>query len=69
MQIIQHGIGYDLHYRDGACHSEIATYDPGYEECSETAGNPPGQGFDDTTEMAVIQLQQHHLGSACALRM
>ena len=67
MKIIQHGVGYDLHHGYGACYGKIATYDPGYEECGETACHTPGQSFDYTAEMAVIQLWPHHSGSACVL--
>ena len=55
MHIIQQGIGHDLYHGYGARNSEISTYDPGYEESGKTAGHTPGQGFDDTTAMAVIQ--------------
>jgi len=57
MEVVQNSIGYDLHHCYGACYSKIATDDPGYEESGETASRPPGQGFDHTAEMAVIQLQ------------
>ena len=56
MQVVQYGVGYDLYHRYGTCYGEIATYDPGYEEGGKTAGHAPGQGFDHTTAMAVIQL-------------
>jgi hypothetical protein len=55
MEIIQQGIGHDLDRRDGAGNAKVATYDPGYEECSKTACQPPAQGFDYATGMAVIQ--------------
>ena len=56
MTIVQDGVGDDLHHGYGACYSEITTNDPGYEECGETACHAPGQCFDYTAEMAVIQL-------------
>ena len=55
MAIIQYGVGYDLHHSYGACHSEIATYAPGYEEGGETACYTPGYGFDYTAFLGVIQ--------------
>ena len=67
MKVIQDSVGDDLDHCYGTCHGEIATYDPGYEECGETACHTPGQGFDHTAEMAVIQLWQYHPGSACVL--
>jgi hypothetical protein len=55
MEIIQQGIGHDLYNRDGAGNADVATYAPGYEECSKTTGQPPAQGLDYATSMAVIQ--------------
>ena len=55
MEIIQQGIGYDLDYRYGAGNAKVATYAPGYEECSKTTSQPPAQSLDYATSMAVIQ--------------
>lgn len=57
MEIVKDGIGYDLHHCYGACDGEIATYDPSYEEGSETTCHAPGQGFDHTTATGVAQVK------------
>ena len=64
MYIVQQGIGHDRYHCYGACYGQITTYDPGYEKCGKTAGH----GLYHTAEMAVIQLWQHHPGSAYCLR-
>jgi hypothetical protein len=56
VDIVQDGVSYDLDDGYGACHGKIAAYDPGNEEGGKTACHTPGQGFDYTAEMTVIQL-------------
>jgi hypothetical protein len=55
MQIVQHGIGYDLDHSDTAGHGPAARYQPRNEKSRTRTRDAPTQGFNNATQLGIIQ--------------